>query len=89
MNQCFRLLRQFQVVRFFSLIMPHFPISFRFHISLLFLVNFFQDDTLGAAHKLLIITALAVFRVVKIPTLKMPKYLLLSGLRVALAEAVL
>ena len=36
-----------------------------------------------------IITALGIFRVVKIPTLKMPKALLLSGLQVALAEAVL
>ena len=69
--------------------MPHFPISFSFHKSLLFFVNFFQDDTRGAARKLLIIIALAVFRVVKIPTLKMPKRLLLSGLQVALAEAVL
>ena len=69
--------------------MPHFPISFRFHKSLLFLVNFFQDDTRGAARKLLIITALTVFRVVKIPTLEIPKRLLLSGLQVALAEAVL
>ena len=53
------------------------------------MVNFFQDDIRGAARKLLIITALAIFRVVKIPTLKMPKRLLLSGLWVALAEAVL
>ena len=53
------------------------------------MVNFFQDDTRGAARKLLIIIALTVFRVVKIPTLKMPKRLLLSGLQVALAEAVL
>ena len=43
----------------------------------------------GAARKLLIITALGIFRVVKIPTLKMPKSLLLSGLQVALAGAVL
>ena len=69
--------------------MPHFPISFRFHKSLFFSVNFFQDDTRGAARKLLIITALAIFRVVKIPTLKIPKYLLLSGLQVALAVSVL
>ena len=53
------------------------------------MVNFFQDDTWGAMRKLLIITALAVFRVVKIPTLKMPKLLLLSGLQAALAESVL
>ena len=53
------------------------------------MVNFFQDDARGAARKLLIITALAIFRVVKIPTLKMPNYLLISGLWVALAEAVL
>ena len=53
------------------------------------LVNFFQDDTWGVTRKLLIITALAIFRVVKIPTLKMPKPLLFSGLQVALAEAVL
>ena len=53
------------------------------------MVNFFQDDTRGAARKLLIITALGIFRVAKIPTLKMPKYLLLSGLQVALAVAVL
>ena len=69
--------------------MPHFPISFRFHKSLLFFVNFFQDDTRGAARKLLIIIALTVFRVVKIPTLKMPNYLLISGLLVALAVSVL
>ena len=69
--------------------MPHFPISFRFHKSLLFLVNFFQDDTRGATRKLLIITALGIFRVAKTPTLKMPKLLLPSGLQVALAEAVL
>ena len=73
----------------FSLIMPHFPISFRFHKSLLFLVNFFQDDARGAARKLLIITALAISRVVKMSTLKTPNSLLLSGLQVALAEAVL
>ena len=53
------------------------------------MVNFFQDDTRGAARKLLIITALGIFRVAKMPTLKMPKYLLLSGLQVALAVAVL
>ena len=53
------------------------------------MVNFFQDDARGAARKLLIITALAIFRVVKIPTLKMSNYLLLSGLQVALAETVL
>ena len=53
------------------------------------MVNFFQDDTWGAARKSLIITALAVFGVVKIPTLKTPKPLLLSGLQVALAVAVL
>ena len=69
--------------------MPHFPISFRFHKSLLFLVNFFQDDIWGAVRKSLIITALAVFGIVKIPTLKTPKPLLLSGLQVALLEAVL
>ena len=73
----------------FSLGAPHRPIAFSFHKSLLFLVNFFQDDTWGAARKSLIITALAVFRVVKIPTLKMPNSLLLSGLQVALAVAVL
>ena len=43
----------------------------------------------NATRKLLIITALSIFRVVKIPTLKMAKRLLLSGLQVALAEAVL
>ena len=53
------------------------------------MVNFFQDDTRGAARKLQIITALAVFRVMKIPTLKIPNSLLLSDLQVALAEAVL
>ncbi len=53
------------------------------------MVNFFQDDTWGATRKLLIITALAVFGVVKISTLKMPNCLLPSGLWVALAEAVL
>ena len=53
------------------------------------MVNFFQDDTRGAVRKLLIVTDLGVFRVVKIPTLKMPKYLLLSGLQAALAVAVL
>ena len=51
------------------------------------MVNFFQDDTRGAARKLLIITALGIFRVAKTP--KMPKPLLISGLQVALAEAVL
>ena len=49
------------------------------------MVNFFQDDTRGAVRKLLIITALGIFRVAKTPTLKMPKYLLLSGLQVARA----
>ena len=39
--------------------------------------------------KLLIITALAISRVVKMLTLKTPNSLLLSGLQVALAEAVL
>ena len=73
----------------FSLGAPHRPIVFSFHKSLLFLVNFFQDDTRGAARKLLIITALGIFRVAKTPTLKMPKLLLPSGLQVALAEAVL
>ena len=43
----------------------------------------------GAARKLLIITALGIFRVVKMSTLKMPKLLLLSGLQAALAVAVL
>ena len=43
----------------------------------------------GAARKLLIVTALTVFRVVKMSTLKIPNSLLLSGLQVALAEAVL
>ena len=52
-------------------------------------MNFFQDDTWGAVRKLLIITALGIFRVAKTPTLKMPKPLLLSGLQVALAVAVL
>ena len=42
---------------------PHRPIAFSFHKSLLFLVNFFQDDTLGATYKFLKITILAVFRV--------------------------
>jgi len=73
----------------FSLGAPHRPIAFSFHKSLLFWVNFFQDDIWGAVRKSLIITALAVFRVVKIPTLKMPKSLLLSGLQVALAASVL
>ena len=53
------------------------------------MVNFFQDDTRGAARKLLIITALGIFRVAKTPTLKMSNSLLLSCLQVALAEAVL
>ena len=53
------------------------------------MVNFFQDDTRGAVRKLLNITALGIFRVVKIPTLKIANYLLPSGLWVALAEAVL
>ena len=53
------------------------------------MVNFFQDDTWGAARKLLIITALDIFRVGVFATLKMPNSLLLSDLQVALAEAVL
>ena len=61
----------------------------RFHFASIkvyfFLVNFFQDDTRGAARKLLIITVLGIFRVVKILTLKMPNSLLLSGLQAALA----
>ena len=61
------------------------PLKTRQYVTAETLTNFFQDDTRGAARKLLIITALTVFRVVKIPTLKMPKLLLLSGLQVARA----
>ena len=53
------------------------------------MVNFFQDDTRGATRKLLIITALGIFRVGVFVTLKMPKHLLFSVLQVALAVAVL
>ena len=66
-----------------------FPDFISLPYKFILLVNFFQDDTRGATRKLLIITALSIFRVVKIPTLKMAKRLLLSGLQVALAEAVL
>ena len=41
--------------RHFSLGAPHRPIAFRFHKSLLFLVNFFQDDTSAVADNTLII----------------------------------
>ena len=65
-----------------------FPDFISLPYKFILLVNFFQDDTRGVTHKLLIITALAIFRVVKIPTLKIANYLLPSGLWVALAEAV-
>ena len=65
-----------------------FPDFISLPLKFILLVNFFQDDTRGAACKLLIITALAIFRVAKTSTLKMPKRLLLSGLQVALAETV-
>ena len=48
----------------------HRPIAFSFHKSLLFLVNFFQDDTLGAARKALMLSKIVTFRVAKTPTLK-------------------
>ena len=66
---------------------PHRTIAFSFHKSLLFLVNFFQDDTLGVTRNWLCISILGDFRVVKIPTLKMVKCLLFSYLQVALYVA--
>ena len=47
-------------------------------------VNFFQDDTRGAARKLQTTNYLAKIRVEKITTLKMVKRLSLSDLQVAL-----
>ena len=63
---------------------PHHPIAFSFHKSLLFWVNFFQDDTLGVTRNWLCVSVLGDFRVVEIQTLKIVKCLLLSYLRVAL-----
>ena len=42
-----------------------------------------QDDTLSVTCKLLSDSYLGVFRVAKIPTLKMPKVVIISDLRVA------
>ena len=47
-------------------------------------VNFFQDDTRGAARKLQTTNYLAKIRVGKITTLKMVKQLSISDLQVAL-----
>ena len=46
----------------------------------------YSPDTGRATRILLYINALALFRVVKITTLKIPKHLLLSGLQVALED---
>ncbi len=51
----------------------HRPIAFSFHKSLLFLVNFFQDDTGCATRISLIISDLGIFRVVKTITLILVK----------------
>ena len=67
----------------FSLGAPHRPIAFSFHNSLLFLVNFFQDDTLGAPCKALSISGLTVFRVEQTATLKMIKTIVFRELRAA------
>ena len=63
---------------------PHRPIAFSFHKSILFLVNFFQDDTLCATRILLDISDLGIFRVVKTTTLISAKQLIHSNLQVAL-----
>ena len=65
----------------FSLGAPHRPIAFSFHKSLLFSVNFFQDDTWGVEHKSLFYNELAVFRVSKTSTLKTAYYLIANDLR--------
>ena len=48
---------------------------------LLFLVNFFQDDTLGVEHKSLYYNQLTIFRVTGIATLKMVKSVIFTRLR--------
>ena len=65
----------FQVRFSSSFTAPHRPIAFSFHTSLLFLVNFFQDDTLGMEHNHMAIKRLTIFRVVDMQTLKMVNYL--------------
>ena len=57
--------------------------AFSCHKSLLFLVNFFQDDTLDAPCKALSISDLIVFRVEQTATLKMIKTLVFRELRAA------
>ena len=51
--------------RHFSLGAPHRPIAFRFHKSLLFLVNFFQDDTSAVADNTLTIRQKSILPVSK------------------------
>ena len=51
--------------RRFSLGAPHRPIALRFHKSLLFLVNFFQDDTGAVADNTLIIKQKSILPVSK------------------------
>lgn len=49
--------------------------------KLLFLVNFFQDDTLGVERKSLYYNQLTIFRVSKTATLKMVKSVIYTRLR--------
>ena len=65
------MIRLSRASRHFSLGAPHRPIAFSFHKSLLFLVNFFQDDTWGVARNNLVFSALSIFRVEGSVTLKM------------------
>ena len=51
--------------RHFSMGAPHRPIAFRFHKSLLFLVNFFQDDTQAVADNTLTIKQKSILPVSK------------------------
>ena len=69
------MIRLSRASRHFSLGAPHRPIAFSFHKSLLFLVNFFQDDTLGMERNHMAIKRLTIFRVCISITLKMVNYL--------------
>ena len=59
------------------------PLKTRQYVTAETLTNFFQDDTFCATCKLLNSNHLALFRVVYFVTLKMPKALIYSRIRVA------
>lgn len=56
-----------------AMILIHCPIAFGFHKSLLFFVNFFQDDTFCVVRKSQSTRDLAIFRVAVSITLNLAK----------------